>query len=60
MGIDAVIPSLSTCGETLTIEESMNLERRTGQRRVGEEHEMEPRLRMMLPPVAKTTEASQS
>jgi hypothetical protein len=33
-------PSLSTSGETLTIEESMNLEGENGERRnVGDEHE---------------------
>jgi hypothetical protein len=33
-------PSLSTSGETLTIEESMNLEGENGARRnVGDEHE---------------------
>ena len=36
----AVTPSLSTSGETLTIEESMNLEGENGERRnVGDEHE---------------------
>ncbi len=35
-----IVPSLSTSGETLTIEESMNLEGETGERRnVGDEHE---------------------
>jgi predicted transcriptional regulator len=34
------VPSLSTSGETLTIEESMNLEGENGERRnVGDEHE---------------------
>ena len=34
------LPSLSTSGETLTIEESMNLEGENGARRnVGDEHE---------------------
>jgi hypothetical protein len=49
-------PSLSTSGETLTIEESMNLEGENGAtpgcwRRAR----MEPGLRMMLPPAAKTS-----
>ena len=40
MVADATDPSLSTSGETLTIEESMNLEGENGERRnVGDEHE---------------------
>jgi hypothetical protein len=40
MGVSMHQPSLSTSGETLTIEESMILEGENGERRsVGDEHE---------------------
>ena len=50
------VPSLSTSGETLTIEESMNLEGENGERRnVGDGHEWSLRM-VVLPPAAKTRE----
>jgi hypothetical protein len=52
-------PSLSTSGETLTIEESMNLEGENGERRTCRRRarmELEQRLRL-LAPAAKTSEA---
>ena len=50
-------PSLSTSGETLTIEESMNLEGENGERRTcWRRARMVRGLRMTLPPAAKTRE----
>jgi uncharacterized protein (DUF2237 family) len=52
-------PSLSTSGETLTIEESMNLEGENGERRTcwsRARMELGQRLRL-LPPAAKTSAA---
>jgi hypothetical protein len=59
-GLDPVPehPSLSTSGETLTIEESMNLEGENGERRTcwrRARMELGQRLRL-LPPAAKTSE----
>jgi hypothetical protein len=51
-------PSLSTSGETLTIEESMNLEGENGEcRTCWRRARMELGQRMRLPPAAKTREA---
>jgi hypothetical protein len=54
---EQVEPSLSTSGETLTIEESMNLEGENGERRTcWSRARMELELAVMvLPPAAKTS-----
>jgi hypothetical protein len=53
---EIAIPSLSTSGETLTIEESMSLEGENGERRTWRRARMElgQRLRL-LPPAAKVS-----
>jgi len=54
---DVVVPSLSTSGETLTIEEFMNLEGENGERRkCWRRARMQLELGMVLLPAAKTRE----
>jgi hypothetical protein len=53
-------PSLSTSGETLTIEESVNLEGENGERRrcwIRARTGLERRLKVLLPPATKTSAA---
>ena len=56
--LDGTIPSLSTSGEMLTVEESMNLEGENGATPgCWSRAQMEAGPRMTLPPAAKTREA---